>query len=243
MKKVLIILGVIALIVYLLVSTFYFRNKSDETECTSFEVVVKDSSDIEFVTAQEIEKYINRKKLNPIGKRFGDINTLAIQDSILTNKMVRQAEVFTTTSGKIVANIYQRKPVLRVISDAHGDFYVDENREVMPTSSNYSVYLPVATGAISKELAQSDLYDFALFLSKHPEWDAWFEQIVVAPNGVVQLIPRIGDFRITLGELDDYPKKLAKFTRFINEGLNVVGWNRYSDINLRYENQVVCTRK
>jgi len=36
---------------------------------------------------------------------------------------------------------------------------------------------------------------------------------------------------------------LSKFARFVDEGLNVVGWNRYSEINLKYENQVVCTRK
>jgi len=34
-----------------------------------------------------------------------------------------------------------------------------------------------------------------------------------------------------------------KFVRFVNEGLAIVGWNRYAEINLTYENQVVCTRK
>jgi cell division protein FtsQ len=59
----------------------------------------------------------------------------------------------------------------------------------------------------------------------------------------VELIPRAGDFRIVLGTLDDYEKKLRKFSVFVEKGLNVVGWNRYSVINLSYDKQVVCTKK
>jgi len=82
-----------------------------------------------------------------------------------------------------------------------------------------------------------------MFLHDNPDWDAWIEQIVVQKNHQVELIPRVGDFRIIMGNLDDYPEKLAKFVRFVNEGLAIVGWNRYTEINLKYENQVVCTRK
>ena len=46
-----------------------------------------------------------------------------------------------------------------------------------------------------------------------------------------------------MGSLDDYPSKLSKFVLFVEEGLNNVGWNRYSAISLKYDNQVVCTRK
>jgi len=28
----------------------------------------------------------------------------------------------------------------------------------------------------------------------------------------------------------------------MEKGLNVVGWNRYTEINLKYENQVVCKK-
>ncbi len=113
----------------------------------------------------------------------------------------------------------------------------------MPVSPNFTVYVPLATGAVDEEYAQNELYDFAEFLNENPDWNAWVDQIVVKPNKDVELIPRAGDFRIVLGKLDNYSEKLARFALFIEKGLNVVGWNRYSEINLKYDNQVVCTKK
>jgi len=242
-KKVLIILIALVVIGYLIFFANYFSSSSDEKECQSFEVVIKDSIDVKFVTAQEIENIVKKYNLYPVGKSFKNINTLAIRDTILTNKLIESANVYITSNSAIVATVQQRVPVLRVISGINGNFYVDKNRSIMPVSSEFTVYVPIATGFIDEEFAKGDLFNFAMYLNNNPNWDAWIEQIVVKNNNEVELIPRAGDFRIIMGSLEDYPAKLNKFVRFIDGGLNVVGWNRYSEINLKYDNQVVCTKK
>ncbi|MDR2816300.1 MAG: hypothetical protein LBB62_06320 [Proteiniphilum sp.] len=243
MKKILIILIAVVVIGYLIFSASYFRGMSRNRICEKFSVVIADSVRYRFVSAQDIVNLVKRYDLDPVGKTFGEINTLAIRDTILTNRLVKSAEVFTTPGGAVLASVYQRKPVLRVISDVKGNFYVDDECRIMPVSGTFTVYVPVATGVIDEEFARGRLYDFALFLHAHPYWDAWVEQIVVRKNREVELIPRAGDFRIIIGRLDDYQAKLDKFARFVDKGLNVVGWNRYSAINLKYDNQVVCTKK
>lgn len=243
MKKFLVIFIAALVIGYLIFSANYFRNTSRNKLCESFEVIIKDSARTRFVLSQDIVHLVKRYDLYPVGKTFREINTLAIRDTILTNKLVESAEVYQTPGGSIVATIYQREPVLRIVSNLIGDFYVDEDRQLMPVSSSFTVYVPIATGEIDEEFAQNELFDFALFLHNNPDWDAWVEQIVVHHNRDVELIPRVGDFRIIMGSLDNYPAKLSKFALFVEKGLNVVGWNRYSEINLKYEHQVVCTRK
>lgn len=243
MKKFLIILASLSIMGYLAFVVVYFWDSSRNQECNCFEVVVKNSAKTQFVHAEDIVQLIKSKDLYPVGKRMDEVNTLDIQHAIMTNKLVKSAEVYSTSNGSIIANIYQRNPILRVISDTEGHFYVDKNREIMPTSSRFTVHVPIATGNISEEFAKDKLYDFAKFLYENSEWDAWIEQIVVKKNERVELIPRVGDFRIILGTLDNYPAKLAKFALFAKNGLNVVGWNRYSEINLSFDNQVVCTKK
>lgn len=228
---------------YLIFSANYFRDSSRNQLCESFEVVIKDSVRTQFVLSRDIVNLVKRYDLHPVGKTFAEINTLAIRDTILTNKLVESAEVYLTPGGSIVATIHQREPVLRVVSSMNGNFYVDKDRRIMPVSSSFAVYVPIATGMIDEEYAQNELFDFAMFLHNNPDWDAWIEQIVVHHNRDVELIPRVGDFRIIMGSLDDYPAKLSKFVHFVEEGLNIVGWNRYSAINLKYDSQVVCTRK
>lgn len=243
MKKVLIILIAVSVIVYLIISADYFRDSSQNRICVGFEVEVKDSVKTQFVTAEDINRLVKKYDLNPAGKSFKEINTLAIRDTILSNKLVESANVFITSNGTVKATVQQREPVFRVISETTGNFYVDKDRRIMPVSPSFAVYVPVATGRIDEEYAQSELFDFAMFLNNNADWDAWIEQIVVESRNEVVLIPRAGNFRIIMGSLDDYPVKLNKFVRFVDGGLNVVGWNRYSDINLKFENQVVCTRK
>ena len=243
MKKVLIILIAVSVIVYLIISADYFRDSSQNRICVGFEVEVKDSVKTQFVTAEDINRLVKKYDLNPAGKSFKEINTLAIRDTILSNKLVESANVFITSNGTVKATVQQREPVFRVISETMGDFYVDKDRRIMPVSPSFAVYVPVATGRIDEEYAKSELFDFAMFLNNNADWDAWIEQIVVESRNEVVLIPRAGNFRIIMGSLDDYPVKLNKFVRFVDGGLNVVGWNRYSDINLKFENQVVCTRK
>lgn len=243
MKKVLILFAAVVIIGYLVFSVTYFGKMSKNRVCENFGVVINDSAHYRFVSEKDILDMVKRYGLSPVGKTFGEINTLAIRDTILTNKLVESAEVFITPRGAVMVSVSQRKPILRVISDVKGSFYVDNERQTMPVSGNFSVYVPVATGIIDEEFAKNELYDFVLFLHNHPDWDAWVEQIVVKKDQEVELIPRAGDFRIIMGSLDNYQAKLSKFGRFVEEGLNVVGWNRYSAINLKYDNQVVCTKK
>ena len=41
-----------------------------------------------------------------------------------------------------------------------------------------------------------------------------------------------------------YEEKFEKLKMFYTEGLNKTdGWNKYSTINIKYKNQVVCTKK
>jgi cell division protein FtsQ len=243
MKKWLIILASVLVAGYLIFSVIYFGSSARHRESTGFTVVVRDSLRLQFVQAQDIVDLVKRYDLYPVGKTFEEINTLTIRDSILTNRLVESAEVFTTSRGVVVANITQREPILRVMSDTHGSFYVDSKREIMPVSPNFVLHVPLATGAISEELAKNYLFDFALFLSRNPYWNAWFEQIVVGGSQGVVLIPRVGDFRIVMGTLNNFAVKLDNFSLFVERGLSVVGWNRYSEINLRFENQIVGVRR
>lgn len=243
MKRVLIIFVAALLVGYLVFSIIYFNDSTKNEVCNSFEVIVKDSSNIHFIKHTDIEELLKRKKIYPVGKTMEEVNTLEILDTILNNKLVKSAKVYTAKGGKIVVNIYQKVPVLRVISNTKGNFYIDSNRETMPVSPQFTVYVPVATGAIDEDFAQNELFDFVMYLNDNPYWNAWVDQIVVKPNRDVELIPRVGDFKINFGKLENYNEKFSRFSLFIEKGLNVVGWNRYSEINLKFDNQIVCIRK
>lgn len=243
MKKILIITGLCLLFGYIIFAYFYFGNKPKDELCTKLEIVIKDNGNEQFLKEEDIEKYINSKKLNPYGKTFGEINTQEIEEAILANKLIKKAEVFTTNSGAIKINIYERKPIVRIMANNGDSYYIDDEGMRMPLSNNHTTYVPLATGSIKEEFAKIELYKFALFLSENKFWNSQIEQIVVSSNENITLIPRVGDHQIILGELDDYEGKLDKLMAFYKNGLSQSGWNKYSVINLKYDKQVVCTKR
>lgn len=244
MKKTLVIIGLCLLAGYLIFSLFYFKEKPKDGVCTRFEVEVKNSADgNKFIEIKEIELYLAEKGLDPTGKQFRDINTNAIEEAILENQMVKNANVYVTNNGAIKASLEERKPVLRIISGADS-YYVDSEGLRMPLSGRSTAYLPVATGQIKEDFATSELYKFALFLHNDSFWNAQIEQIIVEPNRDIKLIPRVGNHQIVLGKLDDgYQQRLGKLLAFYKGALNETGWNQYSVINLKFDKQVVCTKR
>lgn len=244
MKKALVIIGLCLLAGYLVFSLFYFQEKPKEGICPQFEVAVKNSlTGEQFVDTADIIKYVKEKGLDPTGKQLKDINTNAIEEAILTNQLIKKADVYVTNSGAIKASIEERKPVLRIISNTGENYYIDEDGNKMPLSRRFTAYLPIATGSIKESFAKSDLYKFALFLHQDKFWNAQIEQIVVLPNQDIKLIPRVGDHQIILGDLNEYKERLDKLMTFYQNGLNETGWNKYSVINLKFDKQVVCTKR
>lgn len=244
MKKALVIIGICLLVGYLVFSAFYFQGMPQDGLCSKFEVEIKNGSEEDlFIDAKDIEKYIKEKGLDPTGKQLKDVNTNVIEEAILSNHLVKKADVFITNNGAIKASIEERKPILRVISSSGENYYIDNEGQKMPLSQRFTAYLPIATGIINENFAKRDLYKFALFLYNNKFWNAQIEQIVVLPNKDIKLIPRVGDHEIILGSLAEYEKRLEKLMTFYENGLNETGWNKYSVINLKFDKQVVCTRR
>lgn len=244
MKKILVITGICLLIGYLVFAAFYFQGKPKEGICANFEIEVANSTaENQFVDAQDLVKFVKEKGLDPVGKQLKDINTNAIEEAILSNQLIKKASVFVTNNGGIKTSIEERKPVLRVISDKGENYYIDDNGNKMPLSRRFTAYLPVATGSIKEEFAKTDLYKFALFLQEDKFWNAQIEQIVVMPNGDIKLIPRVGEHQIILGDLGEYKDRLDRLMAFYEKGLNKTGWNKYSVINLKFDKQVVGTKR
>ena len=155
---------------------------------------------------------------------------------------IKNVECYKTPSGAVCIEITQREPILRVMNNGQG-YYIDREGEIMPVSPSFTTYVPVATGAVDETLAKGALYDFALFLRKNAFWNAQIEQIYVDYNEDIELIPRVGNHVILLGKLDNYEFKLNKLLSLYKNGFSRTGWNCYRQINLKYDDQVVCTKK
>ena len=227
---------------YIVFVSYFFRESRGGKDCHDLEIVVLDSLDKHFVSENDLKFILQRAGLNPINKPIDEVNTDLIENELLKNEMIAEVEVYKTPSGLVKLEVEQKIPILRILG-SKGNYYVDNLGTTMPVSHRYVAHVPVVSGFVEKELAIGELYKFALFLQENDFWNSQIEQIYVHPDNEIELIPRVGNHRIVLGTLADFEKKLENLKLFYEKAIPKVGWEKYSIINLRYKNQIVCTKK
>ncbi|MDR1561752.1 MAG: hypothetical protein LBS54_01525 [Dysgonamonadaceae bacterium] len=244
LKKISLILFAVLLFGYMIFAITAIAPKAGtETVCKGITVNVTGGSTGQLVSDTEIIATLKKNNLSPEGKALDKINTSKIEEKLIENKIIRRAECYKTIDGKIKITIHERTPFFRIFATGRSSYYVDREREIIPVTGIYPAYVHVATGFISEEFARNELYDFVKHIKNDKFWNSQIAQIHVDRNGDLEFIPIVGNHKVIIGRLTGYKEKLDKLRFFYDRGLNKIGWNKYSVINLKYRNQVVCKKR
>jgi cell division protein FtsQ len=87
------------------------------------------------------------------------------------------------------------------------------------------------------------LFNLINTINKDAFFQAQFEQVYINAQGEYELTPRVGRHAILLGKDDGVEMKLKKLKLFYQEGISKVDWNKYKQIDLRFNDQVVCAKR
>lgn len=242
MKKWISTIVLILLAGYIVFAAVAFSSKPVDQVCNGVKLEIADSAEVGYLNTADVQALLRRSGLDPTGRPMDDVRLREIERSLSSSPLIRVGECYKTLDGYVVVNVECRRPILRVIADSGDSFYLDEEGEVIDHIAK-AVYLPVATGHISREYAQKYLLPLAQYLKDDELWNAQIDQIHVTARGEVELVPRVGGHVIVLGKPYHYARKFDKLKTFYEKGLSKVGWGKYSRVNLEYDNQVVGTKK
>ena len=233
----------LALGIYLILAITAFNQPDDQKAvCTQVDIHITDGKVDGFLGGQEIKQQLQRAKIYPQGQPMKQIDVRKIEETIRQNPFVETAECFKTQGGHVKINLTQRLPVVRVKAANGDDYYVDMHGEIMP-NTRYTSDLVVATGNISRPYAQKKLAYLGNFVMRSPFWHSQVEQFNILDDGTVEMVPRIGDHIVYLGSVSDIRQKFDRLEKFYRYGLSVAGWNKYSYINMEFDNQIICKRR
>ena len=233
----------IALACYLFLAITAFNRPDDQKAvCTQVDINFEDGKVEGFLGSSELIEQLKRAKVYPQGQPMKEIDVRKIEETIQKNPFVETAECFKTQGGHIKINLTQRLPVVRVKADNGEDYYVDGHGEMMP-NTRFANDLVIATGHITHAYAQKRLSRIGTFIMQNAFWHSQIEQLNVLPDGTIEMVPRIGDHIVYLGSASNIQQKLDRLEKFYRYGLSVAGWNKYSYINLEFDNQIICKKR
>ncbi len=230
-----------ALLAYIIFTFAFVNKKSDAILVTGIDIDIIDSLNTHFICDSEIKNLILKNHPDIIGKQASKIDKEYLEQVINKIPSVKNTEVFTSLKGCLHLEIEQRKPIVRLLKGK--GFYIDEEGKRMPLSSSYTSRVLVVSGHIKDKTIESDLMPLVNFITKDEFWSSQINQIYVDSNSEYILIPRVGGQKIEMGKIDNFERKFSKLYALYKDGFSTVGWNKYKNINLKYENQVVCTKR
>jgi cell division protein FtsQ len=249
-----------------LTSSLAFVSKSErEIVATSLNINIQNSDENFFLSETDVKAFFKERNDSLLESRYASINIPELEKALNSHPAIENAEVSADMNGEIKVEILQRTPVLRVINKTGESYYIDSQSKLMPLNQNYSARVIVASGEIiepysgryefsvdqirkNKSLREmsflDDLLDVTTFINRDSSLAHLIHQIYVNQDKEIELFPAIGNHKIIFGDAKNIAEKFNKLKLFYTQGLSKSdSWTKYSVVNLKFKNLVVCTKK
>jgi cell division protein FtsQ len=224
----------------LLIFLYSFTSKRNEERHLKKSVVVFSGEGNLLVTTEMVNKLLieNKSDAHTIRKDKVDLNKL--EKSINKQEMIEKSEVFISIDGVLKAVVKQKTPIARVFNE-NESFYLDYKGDRMPLSEIFSERVPLVSGEIKDE-SKEDLG--RMFRMIHDD-DFLKKNIIgvhISPTGNVTMMNRNFNYAIDFGKTINMERKFNNYKAFFQKAVSDSTINGYKMINLKFTQQVVCTK-
>ena len=259
MKKIL----HISFMIVLVIGTFFLVSFADQKHLVqrykSFRIEILNPSDDALISEKEIRDIIAGRFGDIEGAMISMINLSELEKTVLDNPYVSVCEVYQTIGGSLIMKILVRAPLVRIMNDHGQQFYIDHSGYMVPVSFNHPSHVIVANGNISDRLVAIDktekplsavpdssvlrqIYPVAMGIAKDSFLKSFIDQIYINENKEIELVPKLGSQEIIFGTAENTTRKLENLKTFYLKVMSRLDWNTYKTINLKFNNQVVCSK-
>lgn len=248
------------LVVFVLIIVFLIRFTYRNVYCKDIQITFEQTSTKNFIDTNEIISYLSKNmNFKIIGNKFKKINLFVIEQELEKVPYISNVDAYRDKNNVLCLKIYQYIPIAQVFDNKGYSYYLSKEGQFLPIKNSVSFYVPIFNGNIpnNKRIFEEKInvkdtffhnkierviYEFAYNLYNNDYAYTLLDQIYVDKEKELTLIPKIGNFSILFGDTTNFEEKIEKLKVFYQTGLPRVGWDRYSIINLKFDNQIVCVK-
>ena len=218
------------------------RYKSQGETCTSVEVQVINADSTSFVTPKGVLSDLEHQGLKFVGKRMADIQASDVEKMLNQSPYLEFADIVKCQDGRILIQVSQLTPVLRVF-DGEKSYYVNRAGKRMDASVYYHSDVPVVQGHFTRKYPVTRLLPLIDYVSSDSLLNSLVTMYQVRDSNNIIIVPQISGHVINMGNADDFVNKFAKLRLFYREVMPKRGWNAFDTISVKWDHQVVATRR
>lgn len=215
--------------------------KRNNSTLKDIKATIECYGEAELITEQTIEKHIITELPWTTNTIIKEIDTDTIRDILKKIPFLMESEVTISMGGSLVVRSKQRNPVVRIVNRGTS-YYLDSTLTKIPLSIEGQSDVIVGNGNIKTVNDLKRIVTLATFIYRTEDYRTLFDQIYLDTNKDLLLVPKIGKQVILIGDTADLDKKFKNLMTFYKKGMCNAGWETYEKINLKYDDQVICTR-
>jgi len=265
MKKILGILIWSIVVIAIAAGLFFARKHYAEKPCTAVNINIDYSQDGRktdvFLTYDDVQKFIVHRFDSLLGKPMGSINIEELESKTKEIPYVLEADAFKSLNGEVNLNIKQRRAIVLVVDQSGAKYYIDETGGIIPARPGFPADVLVCNGNIPafkfygehNNAAYKDslihhsilggIYRLAKSINKDDFLRKEIVQMYVNDQNEFEMVPLVGRHKIIFGKAENSNAKFEKLIAFYHQAKNFDAWGKYKTVNLKYKEQIVCTKK
>ncbi len=204
--------------------------------------------EVEFIGESKLfvtQENVNNLLIEKLGKGKtilkDELVLKSLESVLMNNGAIENAEVFVTTEGKLKVQVKQKTPIARIFNNK-SSFYIDYQGTEMPLSTNFSARVPLVTARISPT-NRTELVDLLRYIYQDDFLAKNIISVDVREDNSVVMKNRNFNFDINFGKITDIEQKFNNYKAFFQKAVQESLIEEYSEINLIFTKQVVCTKK
>ena len=189
---------------------------------------------------------------------IGAVNMAGIQKMLADNPWVEHSSAYIGLNDTLTIQAKEYEPVLRVFNQDRQSVYVTAEGIVLPSSPTYTPHLIIASGSFTFPIPYKHGIDSdsiyantgiteSLTIAKAILKDEFLRdnigQIYKDINNEYELSVNNLSARVLLGDTTSIDKKLTRLRILLERFGGTEELVPYETLNLKYNNQIVCTKK
>lgn len=249
-KKPLIHTGKIILGCLTIVALIGFVEKKHLTKSSlDLEISIVNQNGNFFITQEDIVELITEGPNSVLGQNVNEKELHEIETRLVAHKFIDGAQVYKNLKGKLVAEVQQSTPIARLLRPDDPDAYVTKEGNILPTSEKYAARVPLLSGDYTQRMIEdgrkvpqeaAEIMELLRFISGSDFWRAQVAQLDIDQRGEIIIYPQVGKQYIEFGTTSEFASKFERLEIFYKKILPKEGWNKYSRVNVKYRDQIIC---
>lgn len=213
------------------------RNNSRNLSETKVEFVGNEPL---FITPESVNKLLIEKNRDASGIQKVALDLKSLEEVLTQNEMVEKAEVFVSIDGVLKAIVKQKTPIARY-AHLNETYYIDAQGGKMPLSEVYSARVPLVTGD-EKKILSAAVQNILMLIHEDEFLKKDIIGVEVKNNGHLKMISRGFQHEIDFGAPVKGIEKFRNYKAFLQKATKDSSIYNYKKLDLRFDNQVVCTK-